>query len=257
MRALMTATVLVLTASCVAGAAGQAGMQGGTPSVGEQYLLSAANADRASRGLGALHRDPRLELAARLHAYEMVKHGDISHQFAGEQDLAARAGQAGAHFSLITENVAEAPNAAQIHDLWMQSAGHRANLLDPKVDAVGIAVIRDRGQFYAVEDFGRTVETLSLEQQEATVGGLLAQRGLSLTRDRGEARQTCEMETGFAGGRQPWFVMRYTSADIGELPPELTSRLASGKYHQASVGACVNGRQGPFSSYNLAILLFP
>ena len=206
---------------------------------------------------GPLHRDPHLELAARLHAYEMVRHGDISHQFPGEPDLAARGGDAGAHFSLITENVAEAPNAAQIHDLWMQSAGHRANLLDPKVDAVGIAVVRDRGQFYAVEDFGRTVETLSLEQQESTVAGLLEQRGLTLSGNRGEARQTCEMPTGYAGGRQPWFVMRYTSADIEQLPPELTSRLTSGKYHQASVGACINSKQGPFTSYNLAILLFP
>ena len=257
MRALLVMAVLVLGAGYVAGAAAQGGLQAGTPSVGEQYLLSAANNDRASRGLSTLHRDPHLELAARLHAYEMVKHGNISHQFAGEQDLAARAGEAGAHFSLITENVAEAPNAAQIHDLWMQSAGHRANLLDPKVDAVGISIIRDHGQFYAVEDFGRTVETLSLEQQETTVGGLLAQRGLRLAGDRGEARQTCEMETGYAGGRQPWFVMRYTSADIGQLPPELTSRLESGKYHLASVGACVNGKQGPFTSYNLAILLFP
>ncbi len=257
MRALMTVAVLVLAVSCVAGASGQSGLRSGTPSVGEQYLLAAANADRASRGLGTLHRDPHLELAARLHAYEMVRHGGISHQFSGEQDLAARAGEAGAHFSLISENVAEAPNAAQIHDLWMQSAGHRANLLDPKVDAVGISVVRDHGQFYAVEDFGRTVETLSLDEQETTVGGLLAERGLTLSRDRGEARQTCEMQTGFAGGRQPWFVMRYTSADIDQLPPELTSRLASGRYHQATVGACVNGKQGPFTSYNLAILLFP
>ena len=226
-------------------------------SVSEQYLLSAANMDRAAHGVGPIHLDAHLQLAARQHAYEMVRHGEISHQFPGEQDLAARAGEAGAHFSLITENVAEAPDASEIHDLWMHSAGHRANLLDPSVDAVGIAVVRDRGQFYAVEDFGRTVKSMSLEEQEATVGQMLAGKGLALLGDPGSARQTCQLSTGYAGGRQPWFVMRYTSSDIGRLPPELTERLATGKYHEAAVGACISGKSGPFSSYNLAVLLYP
>ena len=233
------------------------GMRASGQTVSEQYLLAAANADRAAHGLGPVRRDEHLELAARGHAYEMAKRGTISHQFEGEEDLAERAGDAGAHFSLITENVAEASNSALIHDLWMHSAGHRANLLDPAVDAVGIAVVQVHGQLYAVEDFGKTVQTLSLSEQETTVAGLLADRGVALVAGRGEARQTCEMSTGYAGGRQPWFVMRYTSSDIGRLPPELTTRLESGKYHQAAVGACVNGKQGPFTSYNLAVLLYP
>ena len=237
--------------------AGLALAQAQGQSVSEQYLLSAANVDRAAHGVSPIHFDEHLQVAARQHAYEMVRHREISHQFPGEQDLAARAGDAGARFSLITENVAEAPDASQIHDLWMHSAGHRANLLDPAVDAVGIAVIRDRGQFYAVEDFGKTVRSLSLAEQEATVGQMLAGQGLSLLGDSGSARQTCQLSTGFAGSRQPWFVMRYTSSDIGRLPPELTERLQSGRYHQAAVGACFNGKSGPFTSYNLAVLLYP
>ncbi len=108
----------------------------------------------------------------------MARRKTISHQFEGEPELATRVGDAGVHFSLVTENVAEAPNSALIHDLWMNSAGHRANLLDPAVDAVGIAVIRDRGQYYAVEDFARTVEHLTLEQQESEVAGMLARVGV-------------------------------------------------------------------------------
>ena len=229
----------------------------GAQTISEQYLLAAANSDRASRGLGEVHRDPHLEQAARAHAYEMARRGTISHQFEGEPDLAARAGHAGAHFSLISENVAEAQTSAQIHDLWMHSEGHRHNLLDPAVDAVGIAVVQVRGQLYAVEDFGRTVRTMSLTQQEETVGEMLARKGVDVGGNTAAARQTCQMETGFAGGRQPWFVMRYTSADIDRLPEELTARLATGKYHEAAVGACVNGKQGPFTSYNLAVLLYP
>jgi len=166
-------------------------------------------------------------------------------------------GEAGAHFSLVTENVAEAPNSALIHDLWMNSAGHRANLLDPAVDSVGISVVRDGGEYFAVEDFARTVARLSLDQQESTVAELLAKTGLAPMTGSADARQTCTMSTGYAGTRQPWFVMRWTSADIHLLPEELTTRLATGKYHRAVVGACATNKQGPFSSYNIAVLLYP
>jgi hypothetical protein len=225
--------------------------------VSEQYLLAAANQDRAAHGLLPVKVDSHLVLAARDHAFAMAAQREISHQFPGERDLATRAGDAGAHFSLITENVAEASNAAKIHELWMNSAGHRANLLDPKVDVVGIAVVQKDRQLYAVEDFGRTVAQLSLEQQEAEVGGLLNAAGMRIGGNKADARQTCAMSTGYVGSRQPWFVMRYTASSLDRLPDELNARLTTGKYREATVGACVTGKQGPFTSYNIAVMLFP
>jgi len=225
--------------------------------IAESFLLSAANEARSSRQLPPLHMDPHLVLAARLHAYEMVKHQNISHQFPGEQDLAARAVDTGTHFSLVTENVAEAPNASDIHDLWMNSAGHRRNLLDPEVDAVGIAVIRSHGEFYAVEDFAHTVEILTLSQQETAVGALLARSGLQVDGSSSDARQTCQLSTGYAGARKPWFVMRYTSSDIQHLPADLVARIATGRFHEAAVGACLTAHSNTFASYSLAVLLYP
>jgi hypothetical protein len=225
--------------------------------ISEQYLLEAANSDRAAHGLAPLRVDAHLVQAARFHAFQMVKHGNISHQFSGEPDLAARAGDAGAHFSLVTENVAEAPNSALIHDLWMKSPGHWANLLDPQVDSVGISVIQQGRQLYAVEDFARTVERVPIENQEAAVGDLISQMGVAVAPTTRDARETCMMKTGYAGSRQPWFVMRYTSADLRRLPQELTARLSSGKYHEAVVGACQTGGKSPFTSYNIAVLLYP
>ena len=223
----------------------------------EQYLLAAANQERSTRGLEPLQYEPHLLLAANKHALEMARRREISHQFPGEIGLAERAEQAGAHFSLVTENVAEASNAALIHDLWMSSAGHRANLVDPHVNAVGIAVVQSHGQLYAVEDFARTVADTSLGDQESTVAGMLSKLGLHVSAGGEDARQTCALPSGFAGTRRPWFVMRYTSADLHLLPDELTARLQTGKYHEAEVGACIAEKQGPFSSYNLAILLYP
>jgi hypothetical protein len=203
--------------------------------------------------------DAGLTRAAVYHARQMASHGNISHQFPGEPELAERASTAGAKFSLVTENVAEAPTAAVIHKLWMESAGHRANLLDPKVDSVGIAVVSRNGELFAAEDFARTVRNLSLEQQESAVAFLLDKAGMSLADEavRRDARATCKLSTGFAGARKPWFVMRYTAADLDRLPPELTSRLASGKYHEAAVGACASIERSSFTSYNIAVLLYP
>ena len=148
-----------------------------TPTVAEQYLLSAANQERAARNLPLLHRDPQLARAAAQHAQAMAEHGSISHQFAGEPALARRAAGMGVAFSLISENVAEAPSAVQIHEMWMHSEGHRANLLDPAIDAAGIRVIARNGELYAVEDFARTVPSASLDEQEFAIRALIAQLG--------------------------------------------------------------------------------
>jgi hypothetical protein len=225
--------------------------------VSEQYLLAAANQDRVARHLPPVRIDLLLSAAALAHARQMMGHGTISHQFAGEPDLAARAGRAGVRFSLITENVAEASNSALIHDMWMKSAGHRANLLDPAVDTIGIAVVADRGQLYAVEDFARTVRNLGLREQETQVGDLVAGTGVEVLPEVADARQTCQLKTGYVGSRQPWFVMRYTASDLGRLPQELTTKLGSGKYRQAAIGACTSARQAPFTSYEIAVLLYP
>jgi len=231
------------------------------PNVAEQYLLSAANKDRAAHGLAPLRHDPILAQAAAGHAREMARHSDISHGFPGEPDLTARAATVGARFSLITENVAEAPDSALIHDLWMHSKGHRANLLDPNVDAVGISVIVRDEQLYAVEDFASTVPELTLDQQEETVAELLAQTGVQVVNSRSsiiaDARQTCATTSGYVGSRRPWFVLRYTAGSLAQIPSQIADRLNSSKYHQAAVGACPATDQGGFTGYNLAILLYP
>jgi hypothetical protein len=231
------------------------------PTVAEQYLLAAANQERAARGLPLLRRDSHLAHAATQHARAMAAHGSISHQFTGEAELTDRGASAGVAFSEISENVGEAPSAVTIHDMWMHSEHHRANLLDPAVDVIGISVINRGGELFAVEDFARTVRSVSLEQQESAIASLVARQGHVAVADApgdvSSARHTCSMSTGYSGERKPWFVMRFTSASLTELPGELKSRLASGRYHQASVGACPAAGQSPFTSYSFAVLLYP
>jgi hypothetical protein len=228
------------------------------PSVAEQYLFQAANAERTQRGLPALRWDTALYSAAYGHAQQMAARASISHQYPGEPELASRGKAAGAKFSVISENVAEAETAVRIHDAWMNSPGHRENLLDPRVDAVGISVLRRDGQLYAVQDFERSVAVLSLEAQEEAVGRLVAAAGpVRILPESDDARRTCALSTGYAGTRQPWFVMRYTSGDLSRIPDTLKAKIASGTFHEATVGACAAAKDQPFSSYSIAVLLYP
>ncbi len=229
--------------------------QGG--SVAEQYLFAEANAERSQRGLPLLRWDGALYQAAGRHCVEMARRESISHQYPGEPDLAERGKAAGARFSRIAENVAEAGTAVIIHDAWMNSPGHRANLLDPNVNAIGISVIRRNRQLYAVQDFEKVVTELSLDQQEAQVANLIAAATPLQVSPSPEARRTCSMESGYAGPRQPWFVMRYTAGTLDALPEQLKTKLNSGRFHEAAVGACQVSETQAFSSYGIAVLLYP
>lgn len=221
----------------------------------EQYLQAAADRERAALDLPPLRRDLALVAAAREHARWMVEHNAISHQFASEPDLSSRGSTAGAHFSMISENVAESPSAIKIHEAWMHSEGHRHNLLDPNVDAVGIAVIARGGQLFAVEDFQRTLKDMSLQEQERTVAANLAAKGIAAEIADENARQACAAMTEPSRGETASFVMRYTTADLERLPDQLRSQLASGRFGRAIVTACPL-ESGNFSMYSMVVQLY-
>ena len=228
---------------------------------GEQKLVDLTNQSRAEAGLKPLAWDQSLAAAARAHAQLMAAQGQISHRYQGEADLGQRAAQAGAHFSLIEENVAMGFSPDTIHNSWMHSQGHHDNLLNPKIDHIGIGLVQVRGELYAVADYSQAVETLTQAQVEAKVGDLLRSRGLTLVADQTAARQYCAQDSGGAGhGPSAQFLMRWQSSDISKLPPELESRIASGKFHRASIGACAakgDTDSGPvFSGYRVAVLLY-
>lgn len=226
--------------------------------IAEQYLFAAANAERAQRGLPRLHWNEALHAASGTHAQWMAADRSIAHQYSGEPELAARAHAAGARFSLVTENVGEAPTAVELHTAWMNSAHHRENLLDPQVDAVAISVIRSGGQLYAVEDFAHTVVWLNfVAQEEAVLAALTHAGNLNVLPGSEDARDTCRLEHGYAGDRRPTFVMRYTTGDLSRLPDELRRNLVSGHFRQAAVGACDATAGTPFASYAIAVLLYP
>jgi len=224
------------------------------PSVDEKLLLDAANRERAAAGLQALRWDNALAEAARQHVQVMVSQNLLLHQCLDEPPLDQRAAHAGAKFSMIAENIAVGPNAETIHDGWMHSTGHRKNILNADVTAIGISTMRGSGGLFAVQDFSRPVEALSLEQQEEKVISLLKSNGLQIAGVTEDARKTCRKELGLDGA-PALFVTRFEVTDLNKLPESLLEKVKSRAYRKAAVGACKGADAGAFTRYRLAVLL--
>lgn len=221
-----------------------------------EELVQAANQARAQVGAGSLSWDAALAAAAREHCLRMAEEGPISHRYANEPDLTERAAGTGAHFSLIEENVAMADSPQRVHELWMNSPGHRENLLNPRVNRVGIAVVYARGQIYAVADYARAVDLLGDHEIEARIAGLLTPYGLGIRTDNHAAREYCGNDEHIHGPHPPGFLMRWTATDLTALPEQLTERIHTGRYRMAEIGSCQPQNTQGFTGYQLAVLLY-
>ncbi|WP_263353440.1 CAP domain-containing protein [Acidicapsa acidisoli] len=231
----------------------------------ERRLVDLTNEARAQAGLKPVVWDANLAAAAHAHAVLMAEQGQISHRYSGEADLPERAASAGAHFSVIAENIAGGTSPEQIHGAWMVSRLHHDNLMNVNIDHIGVALIAARGTLYAVVDFTKSVQSLTSAQVEATVGKIITDKGLTLLSDASGARQYCALDDGASGaglGLKARSLMRWQSADISKLPPQLDRLLAGGQFKQAAVGACEPKGSGTvaggpiFSGYRVAVLLY-
>jgi uncharacterized protein YkwD len=221
----------------------------------EKELFEAANRERAAEDLPALQWDPALANAARKHALRMAEEKLLEHQYAGEQSLRDRAAEAGAHFSLVAENIAVAKDAEAVHMGWMHSPGHRGNILDPQLTSVGIAVVERRGYMFATQDFARAVEDLTLDEQEKRVAAMLTANGFKpVVIANEDARKTCAVNDGYSG--KPAKYLRFETSDLSKLPVNVLSRLSTMQARSAAIGACTAKSASGFTRYRLAILFF-
>jgi len=135
----------------------------------ESELYTLVNQERKNQDLPLFTLDNHLIIAARKHSREMAKLGKLSHKFADELALAPRLAQAGAHFDSVAENVANSDSPQSAHTEFMHSPGHRANLLNPAYNAIGIGIVEKDGQIYVTEDFSHRVPEQTAENIEAQI----------------------------------------------------------------------------------------
>ena len=110
-------------------------------------VLCLLNRERNSRGIGDLHRDRKLQRAAQKHNDHMQRKSCFSHDCPGEPSLTGRLQQVGWLVGGLLawgygENIAwgggNYGTPERIVGQWMNSAGHRANILNRQFEAVGV-----------------------------------------------------------------------------------------------------------------------
>ncbi len=136
--------------------AGSGTGQGGSASATaeEQQALVLLNKDRAANGLPALKANSQLTLLARNYAQDMIRRGFFSHYNPEGQSPFDRMKKAGISYNYAGENLAVNTGIAAAEAAFMNSSGHRANILSPNFTEVGIGVARNAsGQVYVVQEF--------------------------------------------------------------------------------------------------------
>ncbi len=219
----------------------------------EQDLLQLANQSRQRAGAPVLALDSGLTAAARGHAQAMLDAHQLSHQFSGEPSLVQRlAATSRLQLDQAAENVALDYSATAGHEHLMLSPPHRANLLNPAYNVVGLGVVRSGDRLYIVEDFARALPAYSAgevkEQIAAAVNQMRSQghRPQLSRHDLANAdADACSMAQADKLGTSQvsrlgrrFTVLTYTSLHPETLPVEAEHAIGSPNLHSFSIGAC-------------------
>jgi len=146
----------------------------------EQAIFKYTNEERIAQGVSPLKIDNKLSDIARMHSEDMVTNNFFDHINLKGEDSTARAQRVGYNVTKplggesyqigIGENIGQMPTGnvegmgyisnnsdsiarAQV-DSWMNSPGHRANILDPQYNVIGVGVAYDGHLYYiSTQDF--------------------------------------------------------------------------------------------------------
>ncbi|MCX4776050.1 CAP domain-containing protein [Streptomyces sp. NBC_01264] len=118
-------------------------------------VLALVNKERAAVGCPVLTVNEKLTKAAQDHSEDMAAHSNMSHTGSDGSDPGQRITRAGYQWRTYAENVAYGyPTAAKVMEGWMNSPGHKRNILDCNVKEIGIGLAQP-GQYWT-QDFGAT-----------------------------------------------------------------------------------------------------
>ena len=120
-------------------------------------VLDLTNAERQKAGLGPLALNPQLSQAALQYSQVLSKDNCFGHTCGPVPDMIQRALQAGyGNWTVVGENVAAGYGSPEaVVAGWMNSPGHRVNILSPNYREIGIGLVNG-GKYgtYWTQEFG-------------------------------------------------------------------------------------------------------
>jgi hypothetical protein len=224
-------------------------LAGSSMSSAEKRIFDDLNHERTRNGLPMLEWNEQIAAAARIHAGLLRENNRLSHQFQGESALSERLGATGVRFTVAAENVAIAGYIEDVDLALMGSPGHRANMLNPKYNAVGIGVAEHAGKIYVTQDFIFLVPMYSEAQFSAAFAESFngtqngrAIRRLEVQPDTKLHELACATDGNaakLAGNvADASSVVVFTSSEPHHLPDELMTRIVDPNFHRIKFGVC-------------------
>ncbi len=129
-----------------------AGVAAGGP---EAQVLALVNEERAAAGCAPVTENARLTRAADDYSDVMAESGVMSHTGPDGSTMTTRVEAAGYAWSTLGENIARGQaDAAAVMESWMNSPGHRANILNCSFKELGVGVHFGDGGPWWTQNFG-------------------------------------------------------------------------------------------------------
>ncbi len=122
----------------------------------DQELLRLVNGERQRVNAPPLVLNDKLTAAAQRHAQDMATSRRMSHTGSDGSTMRSRIDTTQYTWSTIGENVAMGqPTAAAVMTAWMNSPGHRQNILNPAFTEMGVGYATNAGRAYWTQVFAR------------------------------------------------------------------------------------------------------
>lgn len=110
-------------------------------------MLARVNAARNKAGLKPLRLDSTLAKSAQRHAEDMLARGYFAHRSPSGTTVRERARTAGYDWRAVGENIAFGQTSVdEVVTTWLDSPGHRKNILNPNFSELGVGLALGRGQ---------------------------------------------------------------------------------------------------------------
>ncbi|MGC4836188.1 CAP domain-containing protein [Micromonospora vinacea] len=121
----------------------------GTVSAQAREVVDLVNAERAKAGCKALSIDTKLMTAAQRHSQDQADHKNMSHTGSDGSNAGTRLDRVGYTWRTYGENVAwNQQTPAAVMDAWMNSSGHRANILNCAFTEIGVGIANSNGPYW-------------------------------------------------------------------------------------------------------------
>jgi Cysteine-rich secretory protein family len=218
------------------------------PSPAEKQIFDQLNQERKKAGLPALEWNELAADAARRHAALLAENAEVLHQYPNEPSLLERLGATGVRFTRAAENVARAEYIEDVHPGFMDSPGHRANMLSPKYNAAGIGVVEHEGRFYVAQNFIFAVPEYTEEQFSAAFAAGFNEtrksRGFGLIETHNDSylnNLACSTDgdaNALTGSVSGSYLVVFTSSDPRRLPEQMLKAVANPNYRRMNFGVC-------------------